>query len=163
MQETSPVGKAKDLTKRILLTLGALVIYRLGTHIPLPGIDPLAWDQIFRIQAGGILGLLNMVSGGPIQRMAIFALGIVPHVSASVIIRVMTRVSATLEALEKEGEHGRKAINRYTRCLTLVLSAALACCVAIWLEGAGHVVSDPGWFFRISTVLTLAGGTMFLV
>ena len=159
----SALGKAEELKKRIWFTLGALLVYRLGTYIPLPGIDPTAWDQIFRTQAGGILGMFNMFSGGGIQRMAIFALNIMPYISASIIIQLMTTVSPTLEALKKEGESGRKIINQYTRYLTVFLAAVQAYGIAIGLEGAGNVISDPGLFFRISTVITLTGGTMFLM
>jgi preprotein translocase subunit SecY len=159
----SALGKAEELKKRIWFTLGALLVYRLGTYIPLPGIDPTAWDQIFRTQAGGILGMFNMFAGGGIQRMAIFALNIMPYISASIIIQLMTTVSPTLEALKKEGEAGRKTINQYTRYLTVFLAAVQAYGIAIGLEGAGNVITDPGWFFRISAVITLTGGTMFLM
>jgi preprotein translocase subunit SecY len=159
----SALAKADELKKRIWFTLGALLVYRLGTYIPLPGIDPSAWEQIFRSQAGGILGMFNMFAGGGIQRMAIFALNIMPYISASIIIQLMTTVSPTLEQLKKEGEQGRKTINQYTRYLTVVLAAFQAYGIAIGLEGAGNVISDPGWFFRISTVITLTGGTMFLM
>jgi preprotein translocase subunit SecY len=159
----SALAKADELKKRIWFTLGALIVYRFGTYIPLPGIDPSAWDQIFRSQAGGILGMFNMFSGGGIHRMAIFALNIMPYISASIIIQLMTTVSPTLEALKKEGEQGRKVINQYTRYLTVVLAVFQAYAIAIGLEGAGHVVSDPGWFFRIATVISLTGGTMFLM
>jgi preprotein translocase subunit SecY len=159
----SALAKAEELKKRIWFTLGALLVYRFGTYIPLPGIDPQAWDQIFRQQAGGILGMFNMFSGGGINRMAIFALNIMPYISASIIIQLMTTVSPTLEALKKEGEAGRKVINQYTRYLTLGLAALQAFGIAIGLEGAGNVVSEPGLFFRISTVITLTGGTMFLM
>ncbi len=159
----SALAKAEELKKRIWFTLGALLVYRLGTYIPLPGIDPAAWDQIFKTQSGGILGMFNMFSGGGIHRMAIFALNIMPYISASIIIQLMTTVSPTLENLKKEGEQGRKTINQYTRYLTVVLAAFQAYGIAIGLEGAGSVVSDPGFFFRISTVITLAGGTMFLM
>ena len=115
----SALAKAEELKKRIWFTLGALLVYRFGTYIPLPGIDPQAWDQIFRQQAGGILGMFNMFSGGGINRMAIFALNIMPYISASIIIQLMTTVSPTLEQLKKEGEPGRKVINQYTRYLTL--------------------------------------------
>ncbi len=118
----SALGKAEELKKRIWFTLGALLVYRLGTYIPLPGIDPAQWEQIFRTQAGGILGMFNMFAGGGIQRMAIFALNIMPYISASIIIQLMTTVSPTLEALKKEGEAGRKTINQYTRYLTVVLA-----------------------------------------
>ncbi len=157
------LAKAEELKKRIWFTLGALLVYRLGTYIPLPGIDPNAWDQIFQSQAGGILGMFNMFAGGGIHRMAIFALNIMPYISASIIIQLMTTVSPTLEQLKKEGEAGRKMINQYTRYLTVVLAAFQAYGIAVGLEGAGKVVSDPGLFFRISTVITLTGGTMFLM
>jgi preprotein translocase subunit SecY len=159
----SALAKADELKKRIYFTVGALLVYRLGTYIPLPGIDPTAWEQIFQTQAGGILGMFNMFSGGGIHRMAIFALNIMPYISASIIIQLMTTVSSTLEALKKEGEQGRKTINQYTRYLTVVLAAFQAYGIAIGLEGTGSVVSDPGWFFRISTVITLTGGTVFLM
>jgi preprotein translocase subunit SecY len=159
------LAKAEELKKRIWFTLGALLVYRLGTYIPLPGIDPTAWDKIFNQQSGGILGMFNMFAGGGIHRMAIFALTIMPYISASIIIQLMTTVSPTLENLKKEGEQGRKMINQYTRYLTVVLAAFQAYGIAIGLEGAGtgSVVGDPGWFFRISTVITLTGGTMFLM
>ena len=159
------LAKAEELKKRIWFTLGALLVYRLGTYIPLPGIDPTAWDKIFNQQSGGILGMFNMFAGGGIHRMAIFALTIMPYISASIIIQLMTTVSPTLENLKKEGEQGRKMINQYTRYLTVVLAAFQAYGIAIGLEGAGTgaVVADPGWFFRISTVITLTGGTMFLM
>ena len=156
-------AKADELKKRIWFTLGALLVYRLGTYIPLPGIDPNIWDQVFRSQAGGILGMFNMFAGGGINRMAIFALNIMPYISASIIIQLLTTVSPQLEAYKKEGEAGRKMLNQYTRYLTVVLSVFQAYGIAIGLEGAGNVVADPGWFFRISTVITLTGGTMFLM
>jgi preprotein translocase subunit SecY len=159
----SAIAKAEELKKRIWFTLGALLVYRFGTYIPLPGIDPQAWDQIFRSQAGGILGMFNMFSGGGIHRMAIFALNIMPYISASIIIQLMTTVSPTLEQLKKEGEQGRKVINQWTRYLTVFLAALQALGIAWGLEGAGNVVAEPGWFFRISTVITLTGGTMFLM
>ena len=159
----SALAKAEELKKRIWFTLGALLVYRFGTYIPLPGIDPQAWDQIFRTQAGGILGMFNMFAGGGIHRMAIFALNIMPYISASIIIQLMTTVSPTLEQLKKEGEQGRKIINQYTRYLTVVLAMFQAYGIALGLEGAGNVVTDPGWFFRIATVITLTGGTMFLM
>jgi preprotein translocase subunit SecY len=159
----SALAKAEELKKRIWFTLGALLVYRLGTYIPLPGIDPGQWEQIFRTQAGGILGMFNMFAGGGIHRMAIFALNIMPYISASIIIQLMTTVSPTLENLKKEGEQGRKVINQYTRYLTVLLAAFQAYGISLGLEGAGSVVSNPGWFFRISTVITLTGGTVFLM
>src|SRR6478752_5710256 len=153
----SALAKAEELKKRIWFTLGALLVYRFGTYIPLPGIDPSAWDQIFRSQAGGILGMFNMFSGGGIHRMAIFALNIMPYISASIIIQLMTTVSPTLEQLKKEGEQGRKVMNQYTRYLTVVLACFQSYGIAVGLEGAGSVVTDPGWFFRIGSLIILAG------
>ncbi|HET6839560.1 MAG TPA: preprotein translocase subunit SecY, partial [Bradyrhizobium sp.] len=159
----SALGKADELKKRIWFTLGALLVYRLGTYLPLPGIDPNIWEQVFRSQAGGILGMFNMFAGGGIHRMAIFALNIMPYISASIIIQLLTTVSPQLEALKKEGEAGRKALNQYTRYLTVILAAFQSYGIAVGLEGAGNVVSDPGLFFRLSTAITLTGGTMFLM
>ncbi|WP_434712772.1 preprotein translocase subunit SecY [Rhizobium sp. YTUHZ045] len=159
----STFAKAEDLKKRLWFTLAALLVYRLGTHIPLPGLNPEAYAQAFRGQAGGILGLFNMFSGGAVQRMAIFALGIMPYISASIIVQLMTSVVPTLENLKKEGEQGRKIINQYTRYGTVILGALQAYGIAAGLESGQGLVVDPGWFFRISTVLTLLGGTMFLM
>ncbi len=159
----SALAKADELKKRIWFTLGALLVYRLGTYIPLPGIDPNIWEQVFRSQAGGILGMFNMFAGGGIHRMAIFALNIMPYISASIIIQLLTTVSPQLEALKKEGEAGRKTLNQYTRYLTVLLAAFQSYGIAVGLEGAGNVVSDPGMFFRLSTAITLTGGTMFLM
>src|SRR5207253_10371938 len=159
----SALAKAEELKKRIWFTLGALLIYRFGTYIPLPGIDPQVWEQAFQCQSGGILGMFNMFSGGGIHRMAIFALNIMPYISASIIIQLMTTVSPTVEQLKKEGEQGRKVMNQYARYLTVLLAAFQSYGIAVGLEGAGNVVTDPGWFFRIATVITLAGGTMFLM
>src|ERR1700732_1130174 len=159
----SALGKAEELKKRIWFTLGALLVYRFGTSIPLPGIDPNIWEQVFKSQAGGILGMFNMFAGGGIHRMAIFALNIMPYISASIIIQLLTTVSPTLEALKKEGEAGRKTLNQYTRYLTVILAAFQSYGIAVGLEGAGNVVSDPGLFFRMSTAITLTGGTMFLM
>jgi preprotein translocase subunit SecY len=159
----SALAKASELKQRIWFTLGALLVYRLGTYIPLPGIDPASWEQIFRTQAGGILGMFNMFAGGGINRMAIFALNIMPYISASIIIQLMTTVSPTLENLKKEGESGRKIMNQYTRYLTVILAAFQAYGISIGLESAGSVVADPGYFFRFSTTITLSGGTIFLM
>jgi preprotein translocase subunit SecY len=156
-------AKAEELKKRIWFTLGALIIYRLGIYIPLPGIDPTAWEHFFKTQSSGVLGMFNMFSGGGVQRMAIFALNIMPYISASIIIQLLTSVFPTLEALKKEGEAGRKIINQYTRYLTVVLAGFQAYGIAIGLQGQAGVVTNPGFFFLISTVLTLTGGTMFLM
>jgi preprotein translocase subunit SecY len=160
-------AKAEDLKKRIWFTLAALLVYRLGTFIPIPGIDPGAFAETFRQQSGGILGMFNMFAGGAVERMAIFALNIMPYISASIIMQLMSSVDKRLEALKKEGEQGRKTINQYTRYLTVALAAFQAYGIAIGLEGSrastGSVVIEPGWFFRITTVITLVGGTMFLM
>ena len=157
------LGKAEELKKRIWFTLGALIVYRLGTYIPMPGINPDALADVFKNAQQGIIGLFNMFSGGAVERMAIFALNIMPYISASIIIQLLTSVSPTLEALKKEGEAGRKQLNQYTRYLTVVLAVFQAYGIAVGLEGSGSVVADPGWFFRITTVITLTGGTMFLM
>ncbi len=159
----SAFAKAEELKKRIWFTLGALLVYRLGTYIPLPGIDPSAWEQIFRTNSGGILGMFNMFAGGGIHRMAIFALNIMPYISASIIIQLMTTVSPELERLKKEGEQGRKVMNQWTRYLTVLLAAVQSYGISVGLEGFGQTVAEPGFFFRISTVVTLTGGTMFLM
>ncbi|MEO3435017.1 preprotein translocase subunit SecY [Inquilinus sp. CAU 1745] len=161
-------AKATELKNRIWFTLGALIVYRLGTYIPIPGIDPTVLNEIFNQQGGGgLLGMLNMFSGGALGRMTIFALNIMPYISASIIIQLMTAVSPTLEALKKEGESGRKKINQYTRYFTVLLATVQAYGLSVGLEGlsgsTGAAVIDPGWFFRISTVITIVGGTMFLM
>src|SRR3954449_12436285 len=157
------IAKAEELKKRIWFTLGALIVFRLGTYIPLPGIDPEALRQSYQHASGGVLGLFNMFSGGAVERMAIFALNIMPYISASIIIQLLTSVVPTLEALKKEGESGRKVINQYTRYLTVVLATFQAYGISVGLESSSNVVSDPGLFFRISTTITLTGGTMFLM
>lgn len=156
-------AKATELRQRIWFTLGMLLIYRLGTYIPLPGLNAEAYALAFANQANGILGQINMFAGGAIERMAIFALGIMPYISASIAIQLMTSVIPTLEQLKKEGEQGRKVINQYTRYLTVILATLQAYGIAVGLEGGENIVTDPGWFFRISTVITLVGGTMFLM
>ena len=160
-------AKAKELQKRIWFTLGVLIVYRLGTYIPLPGIDPNVLNEFFTQHGGGILGMFNMFSGGALERMTIFALNIMPYISASIIIQLLTAVSPTLEQLKKEGEIGRKKINQYTRYLTVLLAAFQSYGLAIGLENmvvsAGSAVLDPGFFFRFSTVITLVGGTIFLM
>ena len=159
----SAIAKAEELKKRIWFTLAALVIYRIGTYIPLPGIDAVAFEQNFTGRQQGVLELFNMFAGGAVQRMAIFSLNIMPYISASIIIQLLTSVVPSLEALKKEGETGRKVINQYTRYLTVVLAAFQAYGIALGLEGQGAYVANPGWFFRFTTVLTLTGGTMFLM
>ncbi len=160
----SAFAKAEELKKRIWFTLGALLVYRLGTYIPLPGINIEALQQAFEQQSQGILGMVNMFSGGAIGRMAILALGIMPYISASIIIQLMTAVIPTLEQLKKEGEQGRKVINQYTRYLTVILAAVQSYGIAVGLEGSSSpIVADPGWFFRFTAVITLTGGTVFLM
>jgi preprotein translocase subunit SecY len=156
-------AKADELKKRIWFTLGALIVYRLGTYIPIPGINPQALADVFQQQQSGILGMFNMFSGGAVGRMAIFALNIMPYISASIIIQLLTTVSPHLEQLKKEGEQGRRQINQYTRYGTVLLATLQGYGIAVGLEGAGSVVTDPGVFFRITTVITLVGGTVFLM
>jgi preprotein translocase subunit SecY len=160
-------SKATELKSRIWFTLGALVVYRLGTYIPLPGIDPGILHEIFSNKTGGILGMFDMFSGGALGRMSIFALNIMPYISASIIIQLLTAVSPTLEALKKEGESGRKKLNQYTRYSTVVLAAVQAYGIAVGLEGmrsgVQSAVIDPGIFFRMVTLVTLTSGTVFLM
>jgi preprotein translocase subunit SecY len=161
------LSKATELKKRIWFTLGALIIYRLGTYIPAPGIDPVIMQQIFEQQSGGILGMFNMFAGGALGRMTIFALNIMPYISAAIIMQLLTAVSPTLEALKKEGESGRKKINQYTRYGTVLLASVQAYGIAVGLEstttGSGSAVLNPGLYFRFTMVVTLTGGTIFLM
>ena len=157
------LAKSEDLKKRIWFTLGALIVYRLGTYIPIPGIDTLELAKFAAQNSSGILGWVNGLAGGALGRMAIFALNIMPYISASIIIQLMTSVSPHLEALKKEGEQGRKKINQYTRYGTVILAAAQAYGISVGLEGQAGLVTDPGMFFRASTVITLTGGTVFLM
>ena len=158
----SAIGQAKDLQRRILFTLSLLIIYRLGTFIPMPGIDPVQLARFMEQAQGGILGIFNMFSGGAVSRMAILSLGIMPYISASIIMQLATSMVPTLEALKKEGEAGRRKINQYTRYGTVLLATVQAYGIAVGLEGQGLAV-DPGAFFRASAVITLVGGTMFLM
>lgn len=161
------LAKATELKKRIWFTLGALVVYRLGTYIPVPGVDPVVLEEIFRMQQGGILGMFDMFSGGALGRMTIFALNIMPYISAAIIMQLLTAVSPTIEQLKKEGESGRKKLNQYTRYGTVLLAATQAYGIAVGLESmtgpTGSAVIDPGMFFRVTTVITLTGGTIFLM
>ncbi|MFZ5673665.1 MAG: preprotein translocase subunit SecY [Pseudomonadota bacterium] len=159
----SALAKAEDLKKRIWFTLGALIIYRLGTYIPIPGVDTVELARFAAQNSSGILGWVNGLAGGALGRMAIFALNIMPYISASIIIQLLTTVSPQLEQLKKEGESGRKKINQYTRYLTVVIAALQAYAIAAGLEGQGSIVLDPGLFFRASAVITLTGGTIFLM
>jgi preprotein translocase subunit SecY len=159
----SSLSKSEELKKRIWFTLAALVIYRLGTYIPIPGIDTAQLELFANKNASGILGWMNGLAGGALGRLAIFALNIMPYVSASIIMQLMTTVSPQLEALKKEGESGRKKINQYTRYGTVILAALQAYGIALGLQGQGSIVTHPGPFFIASTVITLTGGTLFLM
>lgn len=156
-------GKFGDLKRRLLFLLGALVVYRLGAHIPVPGIDPNALSDLFNSQQGGILGMFNMFSGGALSRFTIFALGIMPYISASIIMQLMSVASPQLEALKKEGEAGRRKITQYTRYGTLGLALFQGLGIAVALEAQAGLVNDPGFMFRLTTVSTLVTGTMFLM
>ena len=156
-------SKASDLRQRILFTLGALIVYRLGTYIPVPGINPDVLSDIFSRNSSGILGMFDMFSGGSLGRMTIFALTIMPYITASIIMQLMTSIVPSLETLKKEGEAGRKIINQYTRYLTVLLATVQGYGIAVGLEQAEGVVYDPGMFFRVTTVVTLVGGTLFLM
>lgn len=159
----SAVGKMSELKSRLWFVLGALVVYRLGAHIPVPGIDPTVLKQLFDSQSGGILGMFNMFSGGALSRFTVFALGIMPYISASIIMQLATVVSPKLEQLKKEGEAGRRTITKYTRYGTLVLATFQGLGIAIALEGQAGLVLDPGMAFRLTAVITLVSGTMFLM
>jgi len=159
----SAFGKATELRQRIFFTLALLVVARIGTFIPMPGIDPHELARQIGQQQGGLLDVFNVLAGGAVTRMAIFALGIMPYISASIIIQLMRTVIPELEARWKEGEAGRKIINQYTRYGTVGLAAVQAYGIAIGLEHWGRVVIDPGMFFRLSAVITLTGGTMLLM
>lgn len=156
-------SKATELKKRLWFVLGALVVYRLGTYIPLPGINPVALGELFARQAGGILGQFDMFAGGALSRMSIFALNVMPYISASIIMQLMTAVVPAVEEMKKEGEAGRKKINQYTRYLTVVLAAFQGYGIAVGLQSSTGVVINPGVFFLASTVVTIVGGTMFLM
>jgi preprotein translocase subunit SecY len=156
-------GKFGDLRRRIVFLLLALVVYRIGAHIPVPGIDPVQLQQLFKGQSGGILNLFNMFSGGALSRFTVFALGIMPYISASIIMQLMTYVVPTLEALKKEGEAGRRKITQYTRYGTLVLAIFQSLGIALALEGSPGLVLTPGFGFRMTAVVSLVAGTMFLM
>lgn len=152
-----------ELKSRLWFVLGALVVFRFGSHVPVPGIDPTVLKQLFDSQSGGILGMFNMFSGGSLERFAIFALGIMPYISASIIMQLLTVVSPKLEQLKKDGEAGRRLITKYTRYGTVLLATFQALGIAIAFEGQAGLVIDPGMAFRLITVVTLVGGTMFLM
>lgn len=152
-----------ELKSRLWFVLGALVVYRLGAHIPVPGIDPTVLKQLFDSQSDGILGMFNMFSGGALSRFTVFALGIMPYISASIIMQLATVVSPKLEQLKKEGEAGRRTITKYTRYGTVLLATFQGLGIAIALEGQAGLVLDPGMAFRLTAVITLVSGTMFLM
>jgi preprotein translocase subunit SecY len=160
-------SKAEELKQRLWFTLFAIIVYRIGTHIPLPNIDPAIWNDIFSQKAGGVLDMFNMFAGGALERMSIFALNIMPYISASIIMQLMTSMNPKLEAMKKEGEAGRKKLNQYTRYGTVFLAAVQAYGLAVGLESMsssmGSAVINPGMFFRISIVITIVGGTVFLM
>ncbi len=160
-------AKAVDLKKRLWFTLGALIVYRIGSYIPIPGIDPQVLAEIFNAQRGGILGMFDMLAGGALSRMTLFALNIMPYISAAIIIQLMTAVSPTLEALKKEGSTGRQKLNQYTRYLTLLLAVFQSYGIAIGLQNStgqsGPLVLINHFVFQLTTVVTLTGGTMFLM
>jgi preprotein translocase subunit SecY len=163
----SALAKATDLKKRIWFTLGALIIYRIGTHIPIPGIDPQMLAQIFSQHRGGVLDMFDMFTGGALMRMTVFALNVMPYITASIIVQLLTAMVPSLEALKKEGETGRAKINQYSRYLTVAFALVQSYALAIGLESmggpGGSAVIDPGIFFRLTTVVTLTGGTIFLM
>jgi preprotein translocase subunit SecY len=156
------IGKATELRKRILFSLGCLIVFRLGTFLPLPGVDVAQVEALFQQAAGGILGMLNMFAGGAVGRMSIFALSIMPYISASIIVQLMSGISPSLEALKKEGQAGRQKLNQYTRYLTVLLAVFQSFGVSRGLLGMGVVLSDPIWF-QVSAVVILTAGTMFLM
>ena len=160
-------SKATELKQRIWFTLGALIVYRIGTYIPVPGVDASVMGEMMSQHGGGILGMFDMFTGGALGRMTVFALNIMPYISASIIIQLMTAAVPSLEGLKKEGEQGRKKLNQYTRYLTVLIALFQSYGIAVGLESMrgsfGAAVIDPGWFFRFSCVITLVGGTMFLM
>jgi preprotein translocase subunit SecY len=160
-------SKATELKNRIWFTLGALIVYRIGTYVPVPGVDASVMGEMLNQHGGGILGMFDMFTGGALRRMTVFALNIMPYISASIIIQLMTAAVPSLETLKKEGESGRKRLNQYTRYLTVLIALVQSYGIAVGLESMrgsfGAAVIDPGWFFRFSCVITLVGGTMFLM
>jgi preprotein translocase subunit SecY len=161
--QLAKTGKFGDLRRRLVFLVLALVVYRIGAHIPVPGIDPQQLQQLFQGQQGGILNLFNMFSGGALSRFTVFALGIMPYISASIIMQLMTYVVPSLEALKKEGESGRRKITQYTRYGTLGLAIFQSLGIALALEGSAGLVLNPGIGFRMTAVVSLVAGTMFLM
>ena len=160
---TTKTGKYGDLSRRLVFLLLALVVYRIGAHIPVPGIDPQQLQQLFNGQQGGILNLFNMFSGGALSRFSVFALGIMPYISASIIMQLLTYVVPTFEQLKKEGEAGRRKITQYTRYGTLGLALFQSMGIAVALESSAGLVLVPGLGFRVTTMVSLTAGTMFLM
>ncbi|MFN6101760.1 MAG: preprotein translocase subunit SecY, partial [Burkholderiales bacterium] len=166
MATGASIGKTDkygDLRRRLVFLLLALVVYRIGTHIPVPGIDPNQLQQLFKGQEGGILNLFNMFSGGALSRFSIFALGIMPYISASIIMQLMSYVVPSMEALKKEGEAGRRKITQYTRYGTLGLAVFQSLGIAVALESSAGLVNTPGIGFRVTAMVSLTAGTMFLM
>ena len=161
--QTAKAGKFGDLRRRLVFLLLALVVYRLGAHIPVPGIDPAQLQQLFKGQQGGILSLFNMFSGGALSRFTIFALGIMPYISASIIMQLLTYVLPAFEQLKKEGEGGRRKITQYTRYGTLGLALFQSLGIAVALEASAGLVINPGYGFRMTAVVSLTAGTIFLM
>ena len=157
------LGQMSELKSRLLFLLGALIIFRLGAHIPVPGIDPLELKKLFDSQSGGILGMFNMFSGGALSRFTVFALGIMPYISASIIMTLLTSMNARLKDLKKEGQAGQRVITSYTRQATVVLATFQALGISVALESQPLLVLDPGLIFRLTAIVTLVSGTMFLV
>lgn len=162
-QQLAKSGKFGDLRRRLVFLLLALVVYRLGAHIPVPGIDPVQLQQLFQSQSGGILNLFNMFSGGALSRFTVFALGIMPYISASIIMQLMTHVMPSLEAIKKEGQSGQRKITQYTRYGTVLLALFQSLGIALALEGSPGLVISPGFGFRMTAVISLVAGTMFLM
>ena len=154
---------ASDLRNRIIFTIFILCVYRLGTYIPLPGIDAQALQSLMESNQRGLLGMFNIFSGGAVSRMALFALGIMPYISSSIIIQLLTGVSETFKNLKNQGEIGRKKITQYTRYGTVLLATVQGFGVSVGLENSGTVVADPGFYFRLTTVISLVAGTIFLM
>tara|TARA_B100001175_G_C19466872_1_gene619609 strand:- start:236 stop:1561 length:1326 start_codon:yes stop_codon:yes gene_type:complete len=157
------LGQMSELKNRLLFLLGALIIFRLGAHIPVPGIDPLELKKLFDSQSGGILGMFNMFSGGALSRFTVFALGIMPYISASIIMTLLTSMNARLKDLKKEGQAGQRVITKYTRQATVLLATFQALGISVALEAQPGLVLDPGLIFRLTAIVTLVSGTMFLV
>ena len=161
------LARADELKKRLWFVLGALVVYRLGTYVPIPGIDPAALEQIFQQHQGGVLGMFNMLAGGALSRMTIFALAVMPYISASIIMQILAVAVPSIAALKKDGEAGRRKINQYTRYGTVILAAVQGYGISVGLESmsgpSGSAVIDPGMYFRFTSTVSLVGGTMFLM